>query len=156
MSISFSAILPGPFNPHVFLEQFEAVVEEIIDDADKRFQQTYATWEHDPGFDKDLDVSDREISGSVTTTDPIYGYVSRGTQVRYATMSPDFVAKTRVRTIGSFPGHGRVLYIDRKRPRPGIQARQFEEIIRDWAEPRFIKKARKAIDEAAKRSGHGF
>lgn len=140
----------------MFLDGFEEVVRDIIDDADGEFRKTYATWEHDPGFEKDFDVSEKEISGSTTTQDPIYGYLSRGTAVRYATMSPDFIAKTRVRTIGSFPGHGGVLYIDRNRPRPGIEARQFEEVIKDWAEPRFVKKARRALDEAAKKCGHGY
>lgn len=57
-------------------------------------------------------------------------WVGRGTRVRYARMTPDFSAKTRVGFIGSVPGSGGFDKLDMI-PRPGIQARRWDSIIND-------------------------
>lgn len=156
MQANFEPILPGSFSSEVFLDAFTELIRETIEEADNDFEKTYETWRHNPGFQKDVDVSSKEIVGSVTTEDPIYGFVTRGTAVRYATMTPGFVPKTQRRILGSGPGRGGVLYVSKRHPRPGIQAREFEQVVKERIEPKFQRKGQKVLDEAAKRSGHGI
>jgi hypothetical protein len=69
----------------------------------------------------------------ITRSKP-YIYVELGTRVRYATMTPDFTAKTQPRVIDSGPGSGGVLFVNKQRPRPGIEARHSNEVIARSAE----------------------
>jgi hypothetical protein len=56
-------------------------------------------------------------------------WLDEGTSVRYATMSPDWQSKTRLKWFGSRAGRGRRLYVRRDRPRPGIEARGWSEAL---------------------------
>lgn len=134
-------------------------VEKTIDYGDKEFGKTYSTFDHKPGFDKDVREIRGKIVGSTTTTgegsrDNPYPFVTRGTRVRYATMTPDFTAKTKPRVIGSGQGSGGLAYVDKRRPRPGIKAREFEPEVAKKTEPKFKKNAQSAMKEVAKKSGH--
>lgn len=90
------------------------------------FDTTVMTWRRQPDFRIQKPSEDTRIIG---TEDQIYQYIDFGTRVRYATMSRDFRPKTVPNMIGSQQGRGRVLYISRRRPRPGIQARNFSRVI---------------------------
>jgi hypothetical protein len=154
--INFSQIEPGPFHPQAFYDEFEEAVEHTVDDADHFFGLTYATWNHNPDFQKEVKVKANKITGSTSTADPIYGFVSRGTAVRYATMTPDFEAKTRSGVLASYPGRGGLAYISRSKPRPGIEARNFEPGVKRVVEPIFKSHVKRALNEAAKKCGHGI
>lgn len=58
-----------------------------------------------------------------------YCYLDVGTSVRYAQLSSDWQSKTRPGRLRPGAGRGRVVAIDRSRPRPGITARMFTEQI---------------------------
>lgn len=59
----------------------------------------------------------------------IWHWLNEGTDVRYALMSPDFVAKTVPGRLDSGSGAGGVLMIDMRHPRPGIEARNWTDEI---------------------------
>ena len=63
-------------------------------------------------------------------------WISKGTKVRYAVMTKGFKAKTRPKIISSYKGKGQMWYVNPKKPRPGIEARLFDETINE----RMIKK----------------
>jgi len=105
-------------------------LEGVAKDIEIDFKVTTQTWGHKPGFKIQRPSNTVRIIG---TGDDIYKYVSGGTRVRFATMTPDFKAKTRVGVIGSGAGRGGVAYIRRDRPRPGIKARKFDlAIAKKW------------------------
>ena len=150
----FIAVRPAPFKEKeprfVLLRAMEKVSKEI----EKEFAKTTKTWnEHHPEFYHKLTVKYTEIGSAVGTDDEIYGYLNNGTQVRYAHMTDDFEAKTTPKVIGSGPGKGGFAYIGK--PLPGIEARQWDEVITENYEDRFNKILDAAMDEAAKKSGHG-
>jgi hypothetical protein len=60
--------------------------------------------------------------------DEEYFWLDEGTDVRYATMTRNFQPKTRVRSFTSSPGQGRLRYIDRMVPKPGIEAREWTKL----------------------------
>jgi hypothetical protein len=95
----------------------------------KEYEKTTRTWHHKPVFEVLPEVSNTEVSVLVGTDDKIYLFLDEGTKVRYATLSRDWQSKTTPGIIGSGPGRGRVLFVSKKRPRPGIKARRFTPTI---------------------------
>lgn len=107
----------------------ERVIDNVINQTALAihvdFNVTTKTWNKRPVF-----LIKRTKEGAqIYTTNLIYHFVSGGTRVRYATMTPDFRAKTRVEQIMSGAGRGGMMFISKKHPRPGIKARKFPEVI---------------------------
>lgn len=124
------AVVPDSYDlaalpPDVLQNTLTALGKDLLVD----FEVTTQTWREQPPFAVAQDAS----SVTVSTDNAVYGYINDGTAVRYATMTPDFIAKTRVQWIGSGPGAGGVAFINKNRPRPGIKAREFDtEIKKKW------------------------
>ena len=118
----------------------------------KEYEKTTQTWQHKPEFEVLPEVSDTEVTVLVGTDDKIYKFIDEGTRVRYATLSKDWQSKTKPGIIGSVPGRGRVLFVSKKRPRPGIEARRFTQIIQSRRKRPFqramIKAMKKGADKA--------
>jgi hypothetical protein len=81
-------------------------------------------------------------------------WLDEGTKVRYATMTKGFVPKTRVGQLNSWVGKVKLLFISKKRPRPGIKARKFTLALRKKWEKPYRAAMEKAVEKAAKASGH--
>jgi hypothetical protein len=159
MPVVFKAIIPKNIDQKAALDVFREVIREEIQAADIEFAKTYATWRHKPDFEQEFKESANRLEGSIMTSgdgsgDNPYPFVTKGTAVRYATMTPGFEAKTTKRVIGSGGGQGGVMYIDKRRPRKGIEAREFEDEIERQEQPKFENRARKALSTLIKRSGH--
>lgn len=109
--------------------RLERALENFLDAGAENlridFQTTTQTWKHPVVFE----IKKESYARWVFTRNRIYKFVSGGTRVRYATMTPGFTPKTRTGHIGSGPGSGGVLYVNRRRPRPGIRAREFPKAI---------------------------
>jgi hypothetical protein len=118
--------------------------------AKRRFQKTVRTWEHPVEFHQKT-KSGAEPSVAVFTEDEIYGYVSDGTAIRYAVMTEDFSPKTRPGTLESRPGKGGFAYLDTKNPRPGIEARNFPELIESELKDDYEREQEANIDRAIER-----
>ena len=158
--MSFKPIIPRKPNLED-LNLLVKAVEKTIDEADKEFAKTYKTFDHKPDFIKALEEGKAKIVSSTTTSGEgskqhPYPFVVKGTSVRYATMTPDFIAKTKPRIIGSGSGAGGVAYIDTRRPRKGIEAREFDLEIAEQTKPKFVKNVKAAIRQIRKRSGHSI
>lgn len=97
----------------------------------KDFNSTVKDWKHKPDFKEKKTVSADRFTVEVSTDNKIYFYVSHGTKIRYATMSSDFISKTRPKVIPSRRGKGGMLFVNKKRPRPGIRGRKFDKQIKD-------------------------
>lgn len=103
----------------------ENLLDMIAEDVRIDFQVTTQTWDQPVDFK----IEKSRLKRVIYTTNPIYKFVTHGTAVRYATMTPDFRAKTVPGQIRSRKGKGGVAYISRKHPRPGIVARRFDDVI---------------------------
>lgn len=129
--------------------KFDRVVNNFLDETAQAMQADYyvtvKTWKHPVKFQIDKKKYGRDI---YTTDDP-YFYVSEGTSVRYATMSPGFQAKSSPRLIRSRTGRGGVMYINKNRPRPGIVAREFPQTINKKWEPMYPKQWDRAVGSEA-------
>src|SRR5450759_2671498 len=107
-------------------KKLSQVVKDIAKDMGNRvwldYLRTVETWKNVPKFERVVEISGDTVTVMVGTDDLIYKFVDLGTRVRYATMSPDFKAKTRPGILGSRAGSGEMLFVDKKHPKPGIQA----------------------------------
>lgn len=111
----------------------EKALEALAQEALALFHKTTETWDEQPVFI----VRVNNNNTSVTTNSKIYKYIDKGTSVRYAVMSPDFSPKTRVRVIASVGGRGGKVFVDKRHPKPGIQAREFSVIIQERMQKKF-------------------
>lgn len=123
----------------------QKVIENVLDMTAEAIRADYhvttRTWSNKPTF---VIEKPNPWERLIYTENEIYGYVSEGTPVRYATMTPDFQAKTAPRVIASGTGRGGVAFVSKAHPRPGIKAREFPETIgRKWDKeaPRQIERA---------------
>lgn len=103
----------------------------------KDFKSTVKDWKRKPDFDEKKVVSDKRFVIEVSTDNEIYYYVSHGTRIRYATMSQDFVSKTQPKVIPSRRGRGGMVFVSKRRPRPGIKGRKFDKQIKEKRKPAF-------------------
>lgn len=125
--VSARVIIPRRLfaDPKRILRAAENALTGAAKGAKRDFDVTTQTWKNRPQFTIESSPGKRIVS----TTSDIYRYVTRGTRVRYAVMSPDFMPKTRPGFIGSNMGKGGVVSISKLHPMPGIKARRFEQAI---------------------------
>lgn len=106
----------------------EEALDKLAEEARLDFVRTMETWQtHRPT----VNVVKLPKYRKVYILDPIYTYINDGTPVRRALLSKDWKSKTKVRTIQSGPGSGKVLMVSKKFNFKGIQARQFDQTIQE-------------------------
>lgn len=148
---------PKPLAGRLVIETIVAAMRDDVNPLLRReFAKTTATWKEQPTFTSAVEVTSNAIIGEVATDNKIYRFVSGGTRVRYAIMTPDFVAKTRPRVIGSGPGRGGVAFISRKHPRPGIEAREFAETIAKNQRRKIANILRTALKRGIELTNHAY
>lgn len=145
--------------------QIDAVRLELLNEMRKAgtavrkdYERTVRTWKGDkPEFAQAVSLADGGphllivVQGAGAKK---WFWLDKGTKVRYATMSPDFQSKTIPRVLDSRSGKGGRLFVNKKRPRPGIEAREWTEMIaKKWRRP-FKKRMEEAMVRGAKKTGH--
>lgn len=116
------------------------------------FQRTTAYWRHKPIFNWDIELLGDTMQLRVYTEDKVYFFLNYGTVVRYATMHPRFRPKTNPGSLRSGRGNPPYdpIYVSRKVPRSGIQARHWTDMIFDQRRPIFIKQITRAVLKVAR------
>jgi hypothetical protein len=134
-------------DPAAYERAINNTLDGIAEDIRIDLEVTTQTWINKPVFQVEKDDEIRRIF----TTSDIYRYISGGTRVRYATMTPDFIAKTIPGVIGSGAGRGGVAFISKLHPRPGIEARNFPEVIIKKWQPRIAALLQQNMDNETHR-----
>jgi len=136
ITIPKSKMLDPEALKRVIINTMEARAKDIKIDL----KVTTQTWNNKPSFT----ITRRSFVWTIGTDDDIYKFVDKGTKVRYAVMTPNFQAKTRVNVIGSRKGVGGFSHFNFKKPKPGIKARNFtKEIAKKWQRllPNIVERA---------------
>lgn len=126
----------------------------------KDFERTTKDWEGEkPEFEMLISLAGGGPTLLIEPNGPgsdKWNWLNKGTKVRYATMSPDFSAKTQVGVLDSRGGSGRRLFVNKNRPKPGIKARKWSEIIASkWKSP-FKRMMQDAMNRGARKTGHSI
>lgn len=142
------------------LDPFEDEMDHVLDLIEKKFDSSVATFAHKPVFEREIKRTGFgnafTIVGTVSTDDEVYGYLNYGTSVRYATMTKGFASKTKPGRISARAGSGRLAYVSKRRPRPGIKARNFDVLIAKGTERNIGLALNRAVQKAIKASGHAI
>lgn len=171
-SIKVKQIKPAKVNERAMEAAIRAMADDVANQMVDDFLSTTETWEHKVKFSPVVSYrfDKPEAFVGVFTTDEVFGYVNDGTKPH--TIRPkgnyplrfqwggkgSYSAKTKPKVIGSKPGgpsgpevHLPVVH------HPGIKkARKFDEVIqKKWTKP-FKAAMQKALDDAARASGHGI
>ena len=119
------------------------------------FVSTISTWRHQPVFHPVFRFAGGNVRVFIFTDDKIWVWLNNGTSVRYATMKKGFKPKTshRIKPGAGSPGLEDPMFVSRKFPKPGIEARDWTGIITRKHKTRFSKGIQAAVNRAmAKRS----
>lgn len=160
MPVRLEAIVPKSLlsEKNIFFSLQRQAIREIRI-IDGLYAKTYRTWSNKPSF-KITDTSNapKKVEVRTGTNQDQMLWLDEGTRIRWAVMSPDWVSKTKPRTLGSQSGSGRVIIAGRRAmtargiaPRPGIKARQFtKEIVVRRSRP-YSKAMTRALRRGLKR-----
>jgi hypothetical protein len=151
---AFKQIKPKRFEDAAFTKAIRAELTKAGKDIVKDYNKTIRYWKIKPKFSVLSTVTPPGPTILVGTDDPIYGYVDQGTKVRYATMSPDFQAKTTVNVLNSKRGKGGMLFVSKKHPRPGIKARNFSKMIQKTWNTEFKRRMEQAMKTGVANCGN--
>jgi len=129
-------IIPSklPFDVKQYLKQVEDCLDLAAQETRKEMGKTVSTWKDKPDFVIEKDKMER----LVVSRNKIYYFVSGGTRVRYATMTPNFKAKTSPSRYQAQGGAGGVAFISKLKPKPGIKARNFDTKTAKRMQPRMV------------------
>ena len=134
-----------------FRREIAAINQKFAKRMKRSFERTTRTWSRDVRFQQLTEVRP-DPAVAVYTTDAIYGYVSGGTRVRRALMSPDYDPKTKPGVLDSFPGRGHVVYVSRDLNLPGIEARDFPKLVEKQHGKAYRHEVERALQRAARKT----
>ena len=140
------------------INQAREVLSRIGKQSMTQRQKTTKTWSGDsPNWHVELSTPgayqarlEVVMEGTVLGMKKWY-WVSKGTKIRYGTMTKGFKPKTKVKTISSYKGKGQMWYVNIKKPRPGIDARLFDETINERMDAKVEDQMETRIARALKR-----
>jgi hypothetical protein len=127
-----------PFSAKLAQSALDDGLDKAAKELQNDFGKTVKTWDDKPSFVIDKGQNTRVVSAK----HKVYFFISGGTRIRYATMTANFKAKTAPGRFQAGAGAGGVAFISKKRPRPGIKARKFDQqLAARWRDklPEYLK-----------------
>ena len=176
------AIKPARFKSEAFTRAITAAANKAAKDIEKDFKTTTKTWKHKPKFVKEVDTKTSPVQVLVGTDDEIYRYVDEGTglwgpkHAKYPIFAGIYTGKSNKKAL-SFQWGGPGSYKAKTKPgvigssgggpsgpmvafpyvmHPGIEPRQFDQMIQKKWEPRFKRLMEQALSTGARGSGHSI
>lgn len=131
----------------------------------RELKKTTATWKGiKPNFESLVGLTrNGDLSVLTGPTGPMFGvlkwfWLDQGTKIRWALMSKDWRSKTRRRELASHPGQGKAVLRGRRAmlaagigPQPGIEAREWTNMLTEQRKRPFIRNTRQAIKRGARK-----
>jgi len=130
----------------------------------KEYRKTVQSWDDPPSFDDAISLAKGDAVALVGPTGSQqqvnkFLWLDKGTRIRWALMSRNWRSKTRPGQLNSGPGSGRVIIAGRRamqsrniQPRPGIEARNWTDIIAQRRRRPFQRAMVKAIQRGARKA----
>lgn len=139
----------------------------VLKEPQKDLRTFVRTWEHKPKIVRNVKrdvkglraftgVYSNWSKGKKAKPEDILMFLTRGTSVRYATMTPNFIPKTKRRNINSGGGQGGLSFVDPTRPQNGIEPREIEEYLYEKYNGKIKKEMQRIIIKSVIRKGFGL
>lgn len=173
--VQFRALIPKALNVNNMAAPIRDACIKAAEDMGKDLEAVTRTWKGDKpriqneakfapgGMGPEAMFHNGFTSSAWPRVDGSLGYskwlwLDEGTKVRYATMTPGFIPKTRAGQLQSWQGKGKMLFVNKKHPRPGIKARKFTKALAEkWGRSTMFRaRMAAAVNKAAKQSGHSI
>ncbi len=162
MRVVVSLVIPPP-PVDVRMKNVTAEIQGILrfygDLSAKRLTEPTRSWQGEkPGFFEITKVIRDRIILEIRMGGPAFGkkkwvWLNFGTRVRYAWMTPDFVAQTKVGSYFSKPGQGGFAFLGP--PLPGIEARRWGEMSQKRDKEIYYKELPYAVIRGFQKSNQG-
>lgn len=110
------------------------ILRGVFKDAHKSVMYTVSTWEQRPRFimqERRGQAVGARVGFEMLTDSDVWFWLDRGTDVRYAKMSSNFIPKTRVGEFFSYRGRGQKTIVDSQDPQSGIAARGWSSVLEE-------------------------
>lgn len=143
--------------PNIVDDELYDIAKEMQGD----FEKTTKTFEH--GVEFEVTRIDGEAKGwGVSTDDEIWNWIDQGTPPHIIVpvnapmlrFNQPFVPKTRVRNINSYKGEiGTMEVVAQEVHHPGVEAREFTEVIVERWQPKVGPRVRKKMNEGIEAMG---
>ncbi len=128
-----------------FLSQLNTTLDRYAHLAEQDFNATESSWQnHRIAFA----IESYTYGRRVFTDSDIYYWLNFGTSVRHAGLSSDWISKTKVRSLGSGAGAGRVIFVSSNFKGRGIDARHFDEVVQEKHMADFIAEMQKLAEDS--------
>lgn len=168
--ITMTPIVPGKFNAAAMQKQLLAGLETIGREIRDDFERTVDTWHNKPAFEPPSPkpvVSNNIATVETSTVDKVYRWVTKGTKAHpivpvngpLLIFPGVFSSKTVPGVIparSGFSGPPMEYRGQEGVHHPGVEARRFDELIRDSQEKNAKNIMELAMLQAAQASGHEF
>lgn len=160
------SVKPTAFKSSVFREDIGKVQADIAAAMLKDYKRTVSTWKKKPNFETEVDTgidTGGKTSIKIETTDPVYGYVDKGTKrhiirprrKRALIFNAKFKPKTGPMSLQAGPGFSGPPVVGAKLVHhPGTKPRNFNKRIKQKWEPDYKRQMQNAMARATRRCGH--
>lgn len=165
MPVIFKAITPKPFKPAVFELELRKAMESVEAGILKDYKEGVKTWDTKVQFTSKTTVNAAGISIEVDTDNEIYGYVHEGVgphviaakKAKRLRFQGTYTAKTTPGTISARSGGpSGGFQTARQVQHPGFPGRFFSRPIKKKWGPYMVRQGQRAMERAAKASGHAM
>lgn len=166
VKVQLTTILPPEFKAGVLRLYLLTEARKIQNEIANDFEATVETWSSKPKFiKKSPSLAGGMVNIEVYTEDQVYGWVSEGTPAHDIPLSEEkkafkfagtYTAKTVPGVLKARAGGAKDKSYARLRvvSHPGIEARNFDLLIKEDWEPKIELRMQRALDIAARSSGH--
>lgn len=160
--IKFKQIKPKPLKVDAIRLELLNGLRKFNSLAVKDFNETTRTWNGDkPRWETSISLAGGAITAVIAPKGSAlalnkWNWLDKGTAVRYATMTPNFIPKTSPRTLGTTAGAGGLAFVSTRVPHEGIEARGWSAIIMVKWTPVFAEIMQEYMNKGAKKSGHSI
>lgn len=158
--ISIRPIIPRGLNKSAYEKAMKSVLKEQTQVNKTKFKSVSDKFTTETvEYQQEAGTRQGALYRSVFTKSPRMAYLNYGTNVRWAVMSDDYSALTKVGSLRTQARGGKVLIRGRQamiergiqpKRNPGIEARKFDETIVKEEQKPFEKRANTAMAQAAK------
>lgn len=145
------------------MEAFDSGMEKLSEMMLEKFETTFATWQHQPSWDKEIAVTDSRVEVSVLTSDRQYILVNEGSpshpifpvRAKALVFPGTFEPKSKPGVMKSYPGSsGPPIEIRDWVAHPGFVARRFDQSVAKSVDKILLKYMQGVMLQVAKASGH--
>ena len=166
-AIVMTPIVPAKFDEAAFWTEIAWEAEKISKEMQRDFEKSVKYWKRKVVFERLVEVGPKNVTIFVGTDDEIYRYVDKGTKgpypirpkgpwlLRWRTGGQAKTTPGSLRSVNRGPAAG-PWAAAKEVQHPGIKARGFSDLVEKKWRPIIPKRMQKAIDRAARASGHGL